>query len=783
MPSVSWCRTKRIVSLPRRVITLAAAVVAALPLTTTVSSADQRGFSAVVRYTENGIPHIKSNTFAGLGYGFGYAAAKDNICQIADLYVTLSAQRSRYFGPDTPGNSALGSASTSLASDLYFQQINDSGVVEEALKQRQPLGPRQEVRDVTKGYVAGYNRFVAERRITDPVCRDAAWVRPITDIDVYRHMHALATVSGQALLITQITSAKPPAAPTETPAIPQDAARKVAEALEVTKDMGSNGFAFGRDATANGKGLLLGNPHFPWQGGRRFWQSQLTVPGRLDVSGASLLGMPFVQIGYNKDVAWTHTVATPRPFGLYQLQLMPGSPTTYLVDGKPEQMTSRKVTVQSRNPDGSLSTVERTLWSTRYGPVIDSAFGLPLTWTSTTAYAMRDANWGNLRSGNTWFEMAQARDTRGIVKALSDTLGSPWVNTIATDKSGNATYADIQVVPHITDEMAQRCSTPLGSAVFPSTGVAVLDGAKTSCAWGNDPDAIVPGLLGPARQPQLNRNDYVANSNDSAWLTNPAAPITSYPRIIGDVGTERGPRTRMAIAELDGKKFSRQSVQDMLFSDRSLVAQLAADDTAKMCADLPNVADACEAIRHLDNTYSTWSKGALLFERFWLKVPPGSWKVPFNAADPVRTPNTLNTESPAVRKAFTDAVAELRAAKIPMDAPLGEYQYVVRNGERIPVHGAPNQLGVLNMQVPVWDPTKGNTELVHGSSYIQAVSFDGGRCPDVRTLLTYAQSTDRTSPFFADQTKLYSQGKWVRGRFCEHEILSSPQLKIVYLRG
>ncbi|MET0235878.1 MAG: penicillin acylase family protein, partial [Kibdelosporangium sp.] len=760
----------------KRVTTLVLAAMVALPLTATVSQADQGGFAAVVRYTENGVPHIKANSFPGLGYGYGYAAAKDNICQIADLYVTVSAQRSRYFGPDAPANPALGSAATNLASDLHFQQINDSGLIERAIAKPAPLGPRREAREIIRGYVAGYNRLLAERNITDPACRGAAWLRPITEIDVYRHFQALSMISGQGLLIDEIAAAQPPAGvASQRSQIPPDAAGRVAEALEVKKDMGSNAIAIGRDATADRGGLLLGNPHFPWQGGRRFWQSQLTVPGRLDVSGASLLGMPFVQIGYNRDVAWSHTVATPTTFGFYELTLVPGDPTSYVVDGKPEKMTSRKVVVQAKAADGTMSTVERTLWSTRYGPVVSAGLGLPLNWTSTTAYAMRDANLGNVRGFNTWFEMGQARDTRGIVKALSDTLGSPWVNTIATDKSGNATYADIQVVPHITDELAQRCNTPLGQAVFTNTGLAVLDGAKTSCAWGNDPDALIPGLFGPARQPLLTRRDYVANSNDSAWLTNPHAPITNYPRIIGNIGTERGPRTRMAITAVDGQRFSRQGMQDALFSDRSIIAELAADDTARMCATLPDTQDACEALRKWDKRFTTSSRGALLFQRFWGRVPRSSWKVPFDAADPVRTPNTLNTAHPEVQKALQDAVAELRAAKIPFDAPLGENQYVVRNGERIPVHGSPNNTGVLNMLVPVWDPAKGNTEVVHGSSYIQAVSLDRGNCPDARTLLTYSQSSNPTSPYFADQTKLFAQGEWVRGRFCEHEILSSPQ--------
>ena len=74
--------------------------------------------------------------------------------------------------------------------------------------------------------------------------------------------------------------------------------------------------------------MLLGNPHYPWQAGRRFWQSQLTIPGRLDVAGASLLGMPFVQIGHTADAAWTHTVSTPVTFGLFEVPLKAGDPTT-----------------------------------------------------------------------------------------------------------------------------------------------------------------------------------------------------------------------------------------------------------------------------------------------------------------------------------------------------------------------------------------------------------------------------------------------------------------------
>src|SRR5213078_3398185 len=53
---------------------------------------------ATIRTTSHGIPHIVSNSYAGLGYGYGYSLAKDNICVLADIYVTVDGERSRYSG-------------------------------------------------------------------------------------------------------------------------------------------------------------------------------------------------------------------------------------------------------------------------------------------------------------------------------------------------------------------------------------------------------------------------------------------------------------------------------------------------------------------------------------------------------------------------------------------------------------------------------------------------------------------------------------------------------------
>ncbi|WP_434587528.1 penicillin acylase family protein [Streptomyces sp. A5-4] len=747
--------------------------------------------SAVIRYTEYGVPHIVAKDYANLGFGTGWAQAADQVCTLADGFLTVRGERSRHFGPDAAPDSSLSSATKNLSSDLYFAGVREAGTVEKLLATPAPAGPSRQIKESMRGWAAGYNAWLKQNHINDPACRNAAWVRPVTPLDVARRGFAVSVLGGQGRGINGITAAAPPGAAPVAEVDPRraaDAARALFDAGNA--DMGSNAVAFSGKTTANGRGLLLGNPHYPWQGGRRFWQSQQTIPGELNVSGGSLLGTTVVNIGFTDKVAWSHTVATGVTLNLHQLTLDPADPTTYLVDGERERMTKRTVSVPVK--DGT--PVTRTQWWTRYGPVV-TALGdsLPLPWSATTAYALNDPNAANLRGSDTALGFAKARSTRDIQDTLRRVQGLPWVNTVAADSTGHSFFSQSQVLPRITDDLAQRCSTPLGQVTYPTSGVAVLDGSRAACALGSDKDAVQPGIFGPSKMPTLKDAPYVENSNDSAWLTNADRPLTGYERVFGSIDTPRSPRTRGAIEDVsamaDKGRLKVSDLQRQQFANRAPVGDLAAADAAKACTTLSaDLKEACDVLRRWDRTVNTDSRGALLFDRFWRKllvaVPRAElWKVPFSAADPVRTPNTLNTAAPGFATSLTGAVAELRAAGIALDAPLGKHQFVVRNGKRIPIHGGTESLGIWNKVEPVWNPAGGGyTEVTTGSSYIQAVGWDGGRCPQARTLLTYAQSSNADSPHFSDQTQLYSGERWVTSRFCEKDILASPKLRVVWAR-
>jgi acyl-homoserine-lactone acylase len=758
-----------------------------------------------IRRTEHGIPHIQARSFLGMGYGFGYAFAQDNLCTMAEDYVTVDAQRSRFFGPAGSylqrGN---GTETNNLDSDLYWQSVKDSRIVPRLLAQRGRFRVSGELRRAMRGYVAGYNRYLrsvgGRRGVPDPTCRGRAWVRPISLATAYRRLYQLSGLASAGVAIPGVAAAQPPGAAAASRRRGVDAGALVQGMLArpVMQAAGSNAVAVGRAGTRDRRhGLLIGNPHFPWTGPERFYQAHLRIPGKLDVAGAMLYGVPLVLIGHTRSLAWSHTVSTAYRFTPYELKLVPGSPTSYLVDGKPVQMTRRTVSVRVRGAGGALQTVSRTLYGSRWGPIFTELQGTPLPWTGTTAFAFADANATNLRAFSHFLATNRAQSVRQELSVLRRYEGLPWVNTIAADRSGHALYADIGTIPHVSNDQAARCNTPLGQTAFTTLGLPILDGSRSSCAWGSDRDSAVPGIFGASRLPHLLRSDYVTNSNDSYWLSNPQRPLEGYARIIGDERTPRTLRTRIGLIMtqglIRGGGFTRRRAQAMTFSNRQYAGELIRDGLVALCRSLPGgvaplsaggtipLGNACDVLARWDLHENLGSAGAILFRRFLAHAPNGLFAQPFDVSNPVLTPSGFNAGDSGNRVAIGDAIRDLNLAGIPLDAAPGDLQR--RENVPVPIHGGlgdPN--GQFNAIGAPWVDGRGLAPVVAGSSYVQVVTWGRGRCPNAATILTYSLSSNPRSRFFADQTRLFSRKRWLTDHFCARDVARHTRSKRVLSR-
>ena len=427
----------------------------------------------------------------------------------------------------------------------------------------------------------------------------------------------------------------------------------------------------------------------------------------------------------------------------------------------------------ARAADGSLQTKSATLWSTRWGPVVV----LPragLNWTASTAYALKDANLGNVRATDAALGFARARNVQDVREAMKN-IGTPWVNTLAADRNGNTLYADVSVVPDVDAAQLQRCApSKPAAALLGAAGLVVLDGSKSSCDWQRDPASPVPGLIPIGRMPTAIRTDWVHNSNDGFFYTHPAQKWSGISPLVGDASVTR-PRTRAGLLEIPDMlargKATPQAVQAQLFADRNFMGHVTMPDLLAACTANPPASaearDGCAALRGWDRTSSLDARGAHLFREFWrtARLIPGVYRVPFDPAQPVATPAGLKMDDPAIAakvwESLTQAVKNVRTAGFALDATLGSVQRPLITSEPIPLHGGDEFEGVLNNLGNQFNPgiTPKGLLIDYGTSYVQTVTFDA-RGPVAQGILTYGQSTNPASPHATDQLWLFSRKQW-----------------------
>lgn len=751
--------------------------------------------------TSYGVAHVQASDFRGLGYGLAYAYAQDNVCMFADTLLTVRGERSRYFGPvaraTEAANGEYGAAIDYINlrnedSDFFFKGYIDL----EQLKANYAAGSA-EPRELLAGYVAGYNRYLKDNAGKYPAaCTNAAWVKPITIEDMYlvlaeKALHASGEVFAQEFVNGgRVAGQVRPAAPVQAGKADESLLR--ARLVRLTSEqLGSNAIGVGKDLSANGHGLLLGNPHYPWTSTDRFYQAHLTVPGRYDAMGVVLGGIPMVVIGFNKDIAWTHTVTAAVHFTTFKLTLdtHDASGTTYLSDGVPVKMTSRTAEIEVLQADGTLAKRSKTFYFSKQGAVLVWPEA-GMAWTQNEVTVLADPNRANTRLIEQWMAIGSSRSVSELKAALDKHVGLPWVNTIAADRDGNALFADASVVPHVTtDRFASDC--------FLVPPLLTFDGSRSACGWGLDLFAPM-GSFSPANGPWMLRTDYVANSNDGYWLTNARKLLKGpgpqgYSPLYGQTEVEQSLRTRIGFRQLEDKIAERglldvTDLQELAFANRVYAAELVLPELLPRCiaSGETSLQPACAALAAWDKRANLDSRGAVLFREFWNIAAgiPGKWLLPLNIADPVSTPRSLApAATPAMLAALRTAMQKLQGLNIPLDGRLGDYQGDTRNGVRVPVHGAIGDIdGSYNsIHMRTGLQADGYHDIMWGTSYVQAVTFDAAG-PLAYAMLVYGQSVDPKSPHYGDQVSLYAQKQFPLLPFTPDKIRADPKYTTQTLR-
>ncbi|HEX8485599.1 penicillin acylase family protein [Sphingomonas sp.] len=392
-----------------------------------------------------GIAHVTGKTDADAVFGAIYAQAEDDFARIEANYLT-----------------ALGRTAEAEGEAAIWQDLRQRLFVDPASLKAQYAGSAPWLRRLMDAWAAGLNFYLA----THPQVRPKVLTR-------FEPWMALSFNEGSI------------GGDIERISLPDVAdfygGVTIAAVPPSQEPRGSNGIAIAPGNTANGKALLLINPHTSF-----YFRSelQMTSGERLNAYGAATWGQFFIYQGFNARSGWMHTSSGVDSVDSFAETVIRGKAYFYGKVLRP--LVSRPVTIAWVRADGTKATRTFTTWCTHHGPIV----------------AARGAKW--IAHAQMWKPVpalsqswlrTKATDLASYLKVAGAQANSSN-DTIFADNAGAIAYLHPQFVPVRDDRFDYR---------------QTVEGADPATDW--------RGLTPLARLPQAVRpgSGWVMNTNNAPW--------------------------------------------------------------------------------------------------------------------------------------------------------------------------------------------------------------------------------------------------------------------------
>ncbi len=393
-----------------------------------------------------GVPHISAASWEDAIFLQGYVTAQDRMWQMDGLRRLAAGELAEVVGP------------SALDQDRESRRLRLSRIAEAQMKTLPP-----ETRAIFAAYARGVNYYLETHRGRLPL--------EFTLLNYHPRPWRIEDTLLAALQMFRMLTTSWPEEIRKLHMLEKGDAQKVEFLYPARTGMevapGSNAWAVSGAHTASGKPILAGDPHLDWSIPSPWYLVHLKA-GDLDVTGASLPGIPTVILGHNRRVAWSVTNLEFDVQDLYREQIDPRT-GRYQVNGQTRQAALERdwIGVKGQKP------LQSDTWLTGHGPVFlnDERRNYSLRWTAAEFTAVEFPFLALDRAGN-WEEFSQA---------LRHYSG-PGQNFVYADVDGNIGY-------HAAGELPNRQGC---------RGDVPADGSTDSCQWsGTIPYDDLPQVYNP----------------------------------------------------------------------------------------------------------------------------------------------------------------------------------------------------------------------------------------------------------------------------------------------
>ena len=651
-----------------------------------------------------GVPHVYATDEAEMYYAFGWAQMQSHANLILRLYAESRGTGSEFFSEKY------------LESDRLFHLFN---LTDSAQAQYERFTGDEKL--FLDSFVRGLNDYAEAN--PEEIDEKFRKVLPVTAIDVLAH--------GKRVINLEFLSGR-------------DIGQSFNELKELEKEItpGSNSYAIAPAKSESGKAMLVANPHLPWNDLYMFFEAHLNAPD-FDVYGVTLVGMPVLNIAFNKNLGWTHTVNTIDASDRYVLTLEGDG---YILDGEVRSFDEKSVVIKVLQDDSSIVDKEIKLKYSQHGPIIFEH--------GDKAYALRIAGLDNDSYFYQYHKMGKSDNFDEFEDALK-MMQIPMFNVVYADKAGNIMYLFNGNVPERSE----------GDWKFWNDKV---DGTRSDLIWHSYHDyGDLPKLFNP-------ETGFVQNANDAPWTATYPLMLNSedYPAYMSPEPEELPAsfRAQRAINLIkDDDSISFEELVDYKLDTGMEVAERFLDDLLAAVEQYPDpvAVEAAAVLRNWDGETNTDSKGAVLFARWIDKLGNDMYAVPWSIENPVTTPDGLKDPEKAVA-ILVEAADEIDIAYGSMDVAWGNVNRFRVGKIEFPGNGGNHDYGVFRTMYFKAPKERNINYAFHGDTYVAVVEF--GDNVRAKVLLSYGNSTQTGNRFMGDQLEMLSENQ-LRDAFLSKEVV------------
>jgi acyl-homoserine-lactone acylase len=636
-----------------------------------------------------GVPHIDASSDASMMYAFGWAQLRNNPRLLLRLYGEARGKAAEYWG-------STYRKADQIAIVMGFERNAERTYA------RQPQDIRREV----DAFAAGINAYAAANPAQIPA--DVRVVLPVRAIDVFARLQKIYLEFSLNGTNCNFGGDHP---------------------------LGSNAWAIGARGSATGHAMLLADPHLGWEGSDRLTEVQLRSPD-VDAYGVTLLGLPFLVIGFNRQLAWTITTNVVNTCDIYQLTT---DADGYVLDGKHERFEETTESLRVKGSDGVIRVEPFHVRRSRQGPVIKL---LDTYWAIRAVGFDLFPDTGSLRE---FRQLSTARSVGQFSDALS-ALQIPYWNFLAVDSRGSAMYVFNGKIP----------VKPVKDWNYWVAGAIAGDTSRTiwTSLYGYE---SLPKVVDPPA-------GWLQSSNGPPWTVSLPPPLEEA-NFSPDLTSRWAPNLREERSlQMLGRDtpMTLEKLVDDSYSTYSHLTDLVLDDLVDHAAAQPDplLREASVVLAHWDRQFEPGSRGAVLFsewcDRAILKYPYASsdFREPWSISDPTGTPRGL-ADVPRALAALRDAAAAVQSQYGSLDVPYGTVNRIRYGRYDLPGFGSVgDRLGTFEV-VTYRKAADGKNEAIGGETFRLAIEYS----QPLRALglLTYGNSSDPASPHYGDQLPLFAR--------------------------